>query len=243
MPPPVAAEGPAAGSEPDSPAHAREAPTVVVGADGCPGNGWVCLVVGPEGLHWEHVVGAEALRGLADELGAVAVAVDVPLGLTEAGPRGCDAEARRFLGGRAASSVFPAPSRVAVACPTYAEARQVQPSLSAQAYALAARIRDADTWLAGDPRCFECHPETSFRLLTAAALERKKTAAGALQRAAALRDALGPLPTDVPGAARLDDALDAAVCAWSALRVVRGEARVFRTGDADPAGRSLQIWG
>jgi predicted RNase H-like nuclease len=207
----------------------------VLGADGCPDNGWIVLAAGPAGLSWHHVVGAEALRALADSFGAVAVAVDVPLGLTSAGPRGCDTAARAFLGGRAASSIFPAPARSVLGCHSYAEARQLQPSLSAQAWALVARIRDADAWLAGDPRFFECHPETSFRVLTSAVLARKKTAAGALERVAALHGVLGELPTDVPLGARLDDALDAAICAWSALRRADGLARSFGTGPQ-------QIW-
>jgi predicted RNase H-like nuclease len=215
---------------------------VVLGVDGCPGNGWVALSAGPEGLRWHLAVGAAQLLELADSLGAASVAVDIPIGLTEAGPRDCDTAARAFLGGRAAATVFPAPARAVLGVSSYAEARAVQPSLSAQAYGLVARIRDVDQVCAGDERFVECHPETSFRVLTGQVLDRKKTAAGALQRVAALTATLGALPSDVPAGARLDDALDAAVCAWSAGRIARGQARAFGGEDRDRRGRPMRVW-
>ncbi|MCW2623230.1 MAG: putative hydrolase, partial [Frankiales bacterium] len=138
----------------------------VLGADGCPGNGWVVAEVSGAALRWHHVVGAEALAGLADRLGAQAVAVDVPIGLPETGVRACDVQARALLRGGGASSVFAAPTRPALAERTYARARAAVPSLSAQSFALAERIRDADEHVAMDPRFAECHPEGAFRILT-----------------------------------------------------------------------------
>lgn len=219
---------------------------VVLGADGCPGDGWVVAQVpaGGGSVRWHVVTGAAALLALADDLGAAALALDVPIGLPEAGTRPCDVEARRQLPGRA-SSVFAAPPRGALACSTYAEARRHLPSLSAQTFALVPRIRDVDQALrdAGPQvhrRAVECHPEVAFARLSGLALPRKRSARGALLRLRALQEHLGPVPADVPDGPALDDALDALACAWTARRWHRGEAQVLG-GGADALGVPMRI--
>jgi predicted RNase H-like nuclease len=217
---------------------------VVLGADGCPGNGWVVAALDGPALTWHHVVGAAALLDLADRLSAVAVAVDVPIGLPEDGVRRCDVEARAHLAGRA-SSVFAAPPRRVLRHPTYALARPDAPSLSAQSFALVSRIRDVDDVLrAAGPsvheRVVECHPEVSFRALAGRSLPRKKSAPGALARLAAVSGVFGELPLDAPVSAGLDDALDALACAWTAGRVARGEAVVLG-GEVDATGVPMRI--
>lgn len=221
-------------------------PPLVLGADGCPGNGWVvaALRIGV-GVSWHGVVGAAALLGLAADLGARALAADVPIGLPESGTRGCDAAARRRLRGGGASSVFAAPVRGVLAHRTYASARAAHPSLSAQTFGLAQRIGDVDDVLrAAGPqvhdRVVECHPEVSLRALTGAVLPRKKSAPGALLRLRALEAAVGPVPTDAPAGAGLDDALDALACAWTAARWLRGEAEVLG-GEPDAFGLPMRI--
>lgn len=218
-----------------------EGEPTVLGADGCRGNGWVALEVSAAGLRWHHVVGVRALLGLAAERGAAALAMDVPIGLRD-GVRECDRLARARLPG-AASSVFAAPSRAVLACQTYAQARTLQPSLSAQAFGLVPRIRDVDEALPleHDAWVVECHPEVTFRAMTARARwHRKKSATGALQRLRTLETVFGPLPEDVPGAAGLDDALDAAACAWTAQRWASGEAEVLG-GETDACGKPMRI--
>ena len=42
--------------------------------------------------------------------------IDIPIGLTDSGPRQCDIQARRLLGARRGTSVFPAPIRPALKC-------------------------------------------------------------------------------------------------------------------------------
>jgi predicted RNase H-like nuclease len=91
-------------------------------------------------------------------------------------------------------------------------------------------------------RVVECHPELAFATMAAGrSLATKKTAAGALQRIALLEEALEEdLPSDVPGAAALDDALDAAACALVALGWARREAEVL--GDeVDALGTPMRI--
>jgi predicted RNase H-like nuclease len=222
---------------------------LTLGADGCKGGGWVVAMIDGEGeLSWHSVPDTAALLGLADEYDADAVALDVPIGLpTLGGRRACDELARRRIGARR-SSVFAAPPREVLDCATYAAARPLAPSLSAQAFGLVPRIREVDLVLREQGpgvhhRVVECHPEVAFAARVAGRfdLAAKKTAAGALQRIALLEEAYdAPLPADVPPAAALDDALDAAACALVALRWARGEAEVL--GDeVDAVGVPMRI--
>ena len=221
---------------------------LVLGADGCTGGGWAVAVIDGEGqLSWQAARDTAALLELADEHDADAVALDAPIGLPAlGGKRACDDLTRARLGARR-SSVFAAPPREVLACSTYAEARPLAPSLSAQAFGLVPRIREVDEVLrARGPevhkRVVECHPELAFAAMAAGRpLAAKKTAAGALQRIGLLEEALdASLPSDVPGPASLDDALDAAACALVALRWARGEAEVL--GDElDALGTPMRI--
>lgn len=222
---------------------------LVLGADGCRGGGWVVAVIDGEGeLSWEWADDTAGALALADELEADAVALDAPIGLPAlGGRRACDDLARARLGPRR-SSVFAAPPREVLACASYPEARLVAPSLSAQAFGLVPRIRDVDTELRTrgpgvHDTVVECHPEVVFALLTAGRSELgpKTSAAGALTRLALLEEALDQdLPVDVPPGASLDDALDAAACAVTALRWARGEAEVLGDG-TDSTGTPMRI--
>jgi predicted RNase H-like nuclease len=228
--------------------RSRDEPLLVLGADGCKGGGWVVAMIDGEGeLSWHEAADTAALLELADEHSADAVAMDVPIGLAPLGTtRACDVLARQRLGARS-SSVFAAPPREVLSCSTYAEARPLAPSLSAQAFGLVPRIREVDELLRAQPptlhqRVVECHPEVSFASMAGGrALASKKTAAGALQRIALLEELLPePLPHDVPARAALDDALDAAACAMTAHRWARGEAEVL--GDEhDQLGTPMRI--
>jgi predicted RNase H-like nuclease len=221
---------------------------LVLGADGCKGGGWTVGIIDGEGeLSWHAARHTAALLELADEHDADAVALDVPIGLPAlGGRRACDDLTRARLGARR-SSVFAAPPREVLGCATYAQARPLAASLSAQAFGLVPRIREVDEVLRPQGpevhrRVVECHPELAFAAMAAGRpLAAKKTAAGALQRIALLEEALdAALPTDVPGPAALDDALDAAACALVALRWARGEAEVL--GDeVDALGTPMRI--
>lgn len=228
---------------------AHDGALLVLGADGCKGGAWVVARIDGEGeLHWHWAADTAALLALADEHDADAVALDVPIGLPAlGGTRACDRLARARLGARR-SSVFAAPPREVLGCRTYAEARPLAPSLSAQAFGLVPRIREVDDALrAEDPgvheRFVEAHPELAFAAMSAGrgVLPTKTSAAGALQRIGLLEEALDDgLPGDVPPGAALDDALDAAACALVALRWARGEAEVLG-GETDPTGTPMRI--
>ncbi len=225
-------------------ALSRETGRTVLGADGCPG-GWVVCEVGPAGVRWHAAADMAGLLALAGQVRAEALAVDVPIGLPDQGTRRCDVQARQRLRGGGASSVFAAPPRGALAWSRYADARPHFPALSAQAFALVARVRDVDDALrAAGPGVHdlvvECHPEVALRALTGTVLPRKKSAPGALLRLRALEVALGPLPADAPLTAGVDDALDAAACAWTARRWLAGRAEVLG-GEVDATGTPMRI--
>ena len=75
------------------------------------------------------------------------------------------------------------PPREVLGCATYAEARPVAPSLSAQAFGLVPRVREVDALLrargpAVHERVVECHPEVAFAAMAAGRLALARVAAG-----------------------------------------------------------------
>jgi predicted RNase H-like nuclease len=141
-----------------------------VGVDGCRA-GWIAV----------YCDGAELAYGVFGNIAALmcavpdasSVLIDVPIGLpwADCPVRPCDSLARRVLGGKRASSVFPAPSRAASAASSLEEARgrnlaEVGRSLSAQAWGICAKVAEVDGWLRAQPalrgRVREVHPEVCF---------------------------------------------------------------------------------
>ena len=116
----------------------------IVGVDGCPA-GWIALIEQTEGRRiTAHVF--LTFRDLTVARDAAVIAIDIPIGLTDAGPRDCDERARRHLGPKRGTSVFPAPVRSAVTARTYAEAkaasiRAQKKGISQQAFAIYRKIR------------------------------------------------------------------------------------------------------
>lgn len=241
---------------------------VAIGVDGAPA-GWVgaCLLR-------DDATGAERteLRLYADVVAiaddhepGVVVAIDVPIGLLETGPRACDREARRLLGPRA-SSVFPAPNRWMLdhtddyaGLRAHVSAQRVVgvelASLSAQGHGITAKIKEVDDWLTVNPGAdvwlLECHPEVSFvalsggRPLDAA----KKTPEGQAARRALVAGAFPDAPAQLDAAAgrwrraqvAVDDLHDAYACLHSALAVLAGTARMLGDRATDARGRPMQI--
>ena len=195
-------------------------------------------------LEENRVVDAFRCDTFADALlvDAQVVAVDIPIGVLDAGTRPADAAARRFVGPRA-SSVFSTPIRSALEAATYAEARGVATertgkSLSAQSYALGRRILELDAYAHDDERVIEVHPEVSFRELARRPLLSKKRSDGLAERRALLEEAGIELPATVPRIAE-PDLLDATVAAWSARRYALGEAVPLPQGHSERIGA---IW-
>lgn len=142
----------------------------LVGVDGCP-KGWVAASLGEGAAVLDVCVHRHVAEVLAAYPDAVAIAVDIPLGLSESGDRACDRQARALLGRPRASSVFPTPIRPVLSAPTREQASRLRRAVDgrgvgAQAFALVARVREWDTVLRQHPsaaqRVFEAHPEVSF---------------------------------------------------------------------------------
>jgi len=164
---------------------------------------------------------------------AVVIGVDVPIGLPEVGSRRrADVEARVVVGARRAS-VFFTPPRIALEAVTYTEARTLAPGTSAQGWALRASILDVDR--VRDERVREVHPEVSFALLADHQLAAaKRTWNGQRERLQLLAGVGIEIPDALDaGLVAADDVLDAAVAAWTATRIARGEHVTFPS-DPEP---------
>ena len=178
-----------------------------------------------------------------------ALAVDMPMGLPDDGPRACDLAARRRLGVRR-SSVFPTPVRAALGAPTYVEALARSRAacgrgLSRQAFNLLAKMAELDAVIRPDlqDRVVEAHPEMAFaRLAGGPCLHPKRTPEGRAERLALLdRAGLGDLAAlRLPGAAP-DDILDAAALTLTAARVRDGEVERLGDGARDARGLRMEV--
>jgi len=217
---------------------------VVLGVDGCKGA-WVAARVSSQEVTWRHGRFADLLDADLD-----VVAVDIPIGLAEHGPRGCDLAAKAALG-PAASRVFALPIRPALTeVDTHAGANVLlralgEPGVSAQAWGLRAAVLEVARH-ADDRRVVEVHPELAFKAMTGRVLAPKKSARGAAQRLRALAGWLDPLSAldSAPDRVPLDDCLDALAAAWTAQRVAAGSAQAYpaSAAAADRSGRTMVIY-
>lgn len=219
----------------------------MIGVDGCRGGWLAAALEGARVVDWQWTAGiADVLRQDAD-----VVAIDIPIGLPDAGRRACDVAARGLAGVRAAS-VFAAPVRAVLGCGTYTEAREVlaargAASMSAQAFGIVRAVADVDAAVtpADETRVIEAHPEAAFaRMSGGGVLPPKRTAAGVAARIRLVQpwlpDVLRVL-ADAPPRVPVDDALDALACAWVAGRFGRGEAEVLGDGRRDDRGLLMRI--
>lgn len=182
-------------------------------------------------------------------------AIDMPIGLPDAGARPCDRQARRLLGAGRASSVFPAPIRPMLKAANQAEAsaigRRVDGrGLTIQAWNLMPRIRALDGLLALDPalaaRLREAHPELIFQLWAGRPLAwAKRRPEGRAERLALVEScwpgAWARCRAALPrGGWADDDLLDAFACLHAAGRIRSGAATVLG-GEKDGCGRVMEI--
>lgn len=220
----------------------------VGGVDGARGA-WVLVVHDARGWSVEGCADFADVVVAADAHGLVAVGVDMPIGLPDAGGRAADTQARALLGGRR-STLFPTPVAAVLEAGDYADAlaRSRAASgkgLSKQAFNLLPMIRQVRGAIApgAADRFLEVHPETTFTVLAGHTLSPKKTAAGVGERLRLLAPHcadLTALLAAAPGGCAVDDVLDAAALAVSAARFVAGDARIFG-GGTDRAGYPLRI--
>jgi predicted RNase H-like nuclease len=242
--------------------------SLAVGADGARG-GWLAALAhgtSPEAVErveLQLVTTFENLVALHGEGGnhGLPLAVDVPMGLPETGrPRPCDEQARALLGARG-NAVFAPPSRPLLAATSYEEAQQLTAAakltdaaakgLSAQAFAIAPKIREADEYLRAHPGAqawlWECHPELSFRALAAGKVLRdKKSIGGHAERLRLMCDrfphVLDALEAFAPSGRVADtsDALDALVALDTALHVLDDDYEELG-GEKDATGLIMRM--
>jgi predicted RNase H-like nuclease len=233
---------------------------IICGADGCRG-GWIVIFKDLDSgsiscrLHSKTCeLACLAYHGLAPQI----IALDIPIGLPECGPRACDLEARRLLGPGRASSVFPAPIRPVLAATSYYDACQKrlhveEKKLSRQTWAITRKIREVDDMLCHDSelsaRVREIHPEVSFYFLAG---ERplqhsKKRRVGREERRKLLEPLFGERLRDALAerdrlASAEDDVLDAFVALWTAERIATGAARTIPSApQRDKFGLRMEI--
>jgi predicted RNase H-like nuclease len=229
----------------------------LIGVDGCRG-GWV--VAASDGAL------SEISFIVVEDLGPVIaraekrpalVAIDMPIGLCDGGPRACDLQARRWLGRPRASSVFPAPCRAALAATTYRRAcglsrRTLGVALTIECFNILPKIRHVDSVITPERQAFvrEVHPELVFAILSGRGrglTEPKRTAAGERLRLRLLRRVA---PRFDPGAVRAalglsrvarDDVIDAVACLVAAQRIALGKAIVLPDGTIERDARGLRM--
>lgn len=168
-----------------------------LGIDGCPG-GWFCVGLDADAGWTVSVISTGALTAVAAS--AETVLIDIPIGLLNSGgeERLCDPLARRLLGRKRGTSVFPAPVRPTLSAGSFAEALAINRQrtgrgISKQSWLISPKIRVVDDLLQADGRLRgvlrESHPEICFWALNNEKPMRhnKKTPHGRDERMALLR--------------------------------------------------------
>ena len=229
----------------------------LIGVDGCRG-GWV--VAASDGLLSDlsfTVVDDLAPVIARVEDASALIAIDIPIGLRDDGPRACDLAARRWLGRPRASSVFPAPCRAALAATTYRRAcglsrRALGVALTIECFNILPKIRHVDSMITPGRQAFvrEVHPELVFAILSPRGrglVEPKRTVAGERLRLRLLRRVA---PRFDPGAVRArlglsrvarDDVIDAVACLVAAQRIALGQAVVLPDDIVEHDARGLRM--
>lgn len=232
---------------------------LIAGVDACKG-GWICISRDLVTGEISSAVDSSAESLLVRLVRAIALAIDIPIGMTDSGPRECDKRARKLLGHPRSSSVFPAPIRPALDAGTRREADDVTRAtdgrgVGAQAWGLYARIREVDRILRTNPLArrfiFEVHPEVSFAAWNAgvALVDAKKSAAGLQIRNRLVDSHFGRQArrkvrqSHSRSLAADDDINDAFAALWTAARIYSGTARVLpEPPRIDSHGIEMGVW-
>ena len=226
----------------------------VAGVDGCRG-GWLCIDERDGELTGRIF---STFKELLDALpAATIVAVDIPIGLSDAGERLVDPIARKLLRAPRSSSVFPVPIRTVVQETDYRTACQKHwavdgRALSKQAFAILPKIREVDRLLGERPglqaRVREIHPEVCFAFWNngGAMKHRKSDPLGRAERER-LIDGAWPerrprILDELRGGYEFDDLNDAFAALWTAKRIASGTAKVLGPQTVDRRGLRMEMW-
>ncbi len=225
---------------------------IVVGVDGC-SAGWVAVKVELPSLATSIEV-VDLQSWLNERPPDIAnLGIDIPIGLFDR-PRACDIAARKLLGSPRRNSVFPTPCPEALLASDHPVAsacnrRTTGKGLTIQTWCIARKIKQVDDTITPESQkwAFEVHPEVSFWALNGRSPMRnkKKSEQGSAERLTLLRTVFPDIdrhvPSRPPGVGK-DDLLDAAVAAWTALRIRNGEACRVSEPEHDKKGLSATIW-
>lgn len=229
--------------------------TNLAGVDGCPA-GWIAVVENSETRSIVATVFDNFAR-LAT-IDAAVIAIDIPIGLTDRDARHCDVLARKHLGPKRGTSVFPAPIRPALHAASYEEAKATSlavqnKGISKQGWAIYPKICEIDDALRASAglraRVFEVHPEVTFSEWSGAPIiQPKRKAAGRAIRRILIDDYFGPLAFESARAsvarrdAADDDLADAFAALWTARRIFAGTAQSLPdTPPIDRAGLPMRM--
>ncbi|HWL71996.1 MAG TPA: DUF429 domain-containing protein [Geminicoccus sp.] len=236
----------------------------VAGVDGF-ARGWV--VVLRSGMNVELRVCADFASVLAMTQACRTVAIDMPIGFLDQGQpggRACERAARQFVDRPRTSSVFSSPIRDALAAANFPSALAINRGaggigISKQAFCLFPKMIEIDRALqpAMQERLKEVHPEVCFVALRRMVapnvpaftpLQKKTAPVGQQQRErllelAGYRNSAELITLGRKHGAAPDDVLDAAVAAWTAMRVAAGDACSLPDHPPhDRRGLEMAIW-
>ena len=234
----------------------------VAGVDGCRA-GWLVVLRDIDGDAAPNARIVPTFAGvLALPEAPLVIAIDIPIGLPDRsgiGGRPADIAARSKLGARQ-SCVFAVPARAAVmetdyrtACAAAFAHSDPPRKVSKQTFNLFSKMREVDALMspALQSRIFECHPETAFWAMNAEKPldQPKKVKSRPHALGLALRRdllAAAGFPRNFLGETTFrsahagpDDFLDACACAWTAIRILQGQAICF-PGNPPLDGRGLR---
>ena len=233
----------------------------VAGIDGCR-SGWVVVLRDPTSASMSTFIVSSVAQLLRFPLEISHIAIDIPIGLLDHAQRGgreCDMEARKLLGGKRASSVFPPPVRPALNKKSYVFANQANKKSSSlniglpkQAFAITNRIVDVDDIITPElqSKIFEVHPELCFLEMNEGEplLHSKKSLHGRNERSRLLRkNGFEGLDSNAwalkGGHVQPDDLLDATAACWTAERLQGGIAkRIPDSPPVDSRGLRMEMW-
>jgi predicted RNase H-like nuclease len=230
-----------------------------VGADGCKA-GWFAVILTEDG-NWDIDVFSDVSNLLNKIDDSSLILIDIPIGLIERGAqeRQCDIEARRLLGAKRASSVFPAPCRSSIYGETYKEASDINEQmtgrrLSRQTWNIIHKICEVDSFLINCESAKSCvretHPEICFWAMAGHPMEHyKKNDEGCLERMQVLQSVYPHTKNIIKRALKTykrkevarDDILDALSAAITATVGVQRLLSIPEKPEFDSRGLRMEI--
>ena len=233
--------------------------TILAGVDGC-NFGCVCITKDIENGTLNSMIFKSTAELFARAPSPAVFAIDIPIGLTDSGPRQCDIQARRLLGARRGTSVFPAPIRPVLNVANREEADKIHRSIDGRgvnvySWNLYPRILEVDVELQKNShlidRVYEVHPEISFRALNDGVpiIAAKRNPEGESIRRSFVENHFGSGAIDMIRKNHYlqdvsnHDINDAFSVLWTAERIFRGGAEVIPADiEFDSVGLRMGIW-